>query len=79
MNSDNEYREQIEQRVLDLIEEHLEEEVDMDTRLRDYFDELDVLELFMAIEEEFEVEISHLDEELIETPDDFVDFICKNS
>ena len=27
MNSDNEYREQIEQRVLDLIEEHLEEEV----------------------------------------------------
>ena len=33
----------------------------------------------MAIEEEFEVEISPLDEELIETPADFVDFICKHS
>lgn len=79
MNSDNEYRKLIEQEVLGLIEEHLEEEVEMDTQLRDYFDELDVLELFMAIEEEFDVEISPLDEELIETPADFVDFICKQN
>lgn len=78
METDNGYREQIGEAVLNLIEEHLEEEVDMDTRLRDYFDELDVLELFMAIEEEFDVEISPLDEELIETPADFTDFICRH-
>lgn len=61
--------------VLDLIKEHLEQVVELDTPLRDVCDELDMIELFMAVEEEFEVSISLIDEAQIETPQDFVDFI----
>lgn len=75
MEYDSDYMTDLERQVLDLVEEHLEQVVELDTPLRDICDELDMLELFMAIEEEFEVEITPMDEEEIETPLDFVEFI----
>ena len=75
MEYDSDYRAELERQVLDLVEEHLEQVVELDTPLRDICDELDMLELFMAIEEEFEVEITPMDEEELETPLDFVEFI----
>lgn len=75
MEYDSDYRAELERQVLDLVEEHLEQVVELDTPLRDICDELDMLELFMAIEEEFEVVITPMDEEELETPLDFVDFI----
>lgn len=80
MEYDSDYRAELERQVLDLVEEHLEQVVELDTPLRDICDELDMLELFMAIEEEFEVEITPMDEEELETPLDFVEFIqtCQN-
>lgn len=44
--------------------------------MRKNFDKLDITELFMAVEEEFELKISPMQEEFFETPEDFVDFIC---
>lgn len=76
MSSENNLRREIEERVLNLFEEHLESDIALDTPLRENFDELDVMELFMAVEEEFELEISPMQEEFFETPEDFVDFIC---
>ena len=75
MEYDSDYMTDLEKQVLDLVEEHLEQVVELDTPLRDICDELDMLELFMAIEEEFEVVITPMDEEEIETPLDFVEFI----
>lgn len=75
MEYDSDYMTDLERQVLDLVEEHLEQVVELDTPLRDICDELDMLELFMAIEEEFEVVITPMDEEELETPLDFVDFI----
>lgn len=75
MEYDSDYMTDLERQVLDLVEEHLEQVVELDTPLRDICDELDMLELFMAIEEEFEVVITPMDEEEIETPLDFVEFI----
>ena len=75
MEYDSDYMTDLERQVLDLVEEHLEQVVELDTPLRDICDELDILELFMAIEEEFEVEITPMDEEELETPLDFVEFI----
>lgn len=75
MEYDSDYMTDLERQVLDLVEEHLEQVVELDTPLRDICDELDMLELFMAIEEEFEVMITPMDEEEIETPLDFVEFI----
>ena len=75
MEYDSDYRAELERQVLDLVEEHLEQVVELDTPLRDICDELDMLELFMAIEEEFEVVITPMDEEELETPLDFVEFI----
>jgi len=75
MEYDSDYMTDLERQVLDLVEEHLEQVVELDTPLRDICDELDMLELFMAIEEEFEVEITPMDEEELETPLDFVEFI----
>ena len=68
MEYDSDYMTDLERQVLDLVEEHLEQVVELDTPLRDICDELDMLELFMAIEEEFEVVITPMDEEEIETP-----------
>lgn len=75
MEYDSDYMTDLERQVLDLVEEHLEQVVELDTPLRDICDELDMLELFMAIEEEFEVMITPMDEEELETPLDFVEFI----
>lgn len=75
MEYDSDYMTDLERQVLDLVEEHLEQVVELDTPLREICDELDMLELFMAIEEEFEVVITPMDEEEIETPLDFVEFI----
>lgn len=75
MEYDSDYMTDLERQVLDLVEEHLEQVIELDTPLRDICDELDMLELFMAIEEEFEVVITPMDEEEIETPLDFVEFI----
>lgn len=75
MEYDSDYMTDLERQVLDLVEEHLEQVVELDTPLRDICDELDMLELFMAIEEEFEVVITPMDEEELETPLDFVEFI----
>ena len=40
---------------------------------------LDMMEIFMAVEEEFEVEISPDDEDLLETPADFVGFVMQHT
>ena len=71
MSNGNYNRQELEQQMLELIEEHLEHPVELDTPLREICDDLDLMELFMAVEEEFEVEISPEDEELRETPADF--------
>lgn len=76
MSSENNLRSEIEERVLSLFEDHLETDITLDTPLRENFDELDIMDLFMAVEEEFELEISPSQEEFFETPADFVDFIC---
>ena len=40
-----------------MLEDHLEQIVEPNTPLREICDELDMTELFMAVEEEFDVEI----------------------
>ena len=70
---------ELEQQMLELIEEHLEQPVELDTPLREICDELDLMELFMAVEEEFEVEINPEDEDLFETPADFVGFVMQHT
>lgn len=70
---------ELEQQIIDLITEHLEQDVKLDTPLRDICDDLDMMELFMAVEEDFDVEISPLDEESLRTPADFARFVSENS
>ena len=65
--------------ILELVEDHLEQVVELDTPLREICDDLDLMELFMAVEEEFDVEISPMDEEQLETPADFAEFILRKS
>ena len=43
MEYDSDYRAELERQVLDLVEEHLEQVVELDTPLRDICDELDML------------------------------------
>ena len=79
MDNGNYSRQELEQQMLELIEEHLEQPVELDTPLREICDELDLMELFMAVEEEFEVEINPEDEDLFETPADFVGFVMQHT
>ena len=79
MSDRNYNRQELEQQMLELIEEHLEHLVELNTPLREICDDLDLMELSMAVEEEFEVEISPDDEELLETPADFVGFVMQHT
>lgn len=77
MNNGN-YSKELERLILELFEEHLEQPVELDTPLREICDDLDLMELFMAVEEEFEME-SPDDENLFETPADFVGFVMQHT
>lgn len=79
MNIEDKSRHELRQQILELVEYHLEQIVELNTPLREICDELDMTELFMAVEEEFDLEISPMDEELLETPADFVEFILRKS
>ncbi len=72
-------RQELGRQILELVEDHLEQVVELDTPLREICDDLDLMELFMAVEEEFDVEISPMDEEQLETPADFAEFILRKS
>ena len=78
MDNEDKYRKELEKNVIEVIEECLEQTVELNTCLRDICNNLDMMEIFMAVEEEFEVEISPADEEMLETPADFVRFIMEN-
>lgn len=58
-----------------------EEEVNMESSFIDDLgaDSLDIVELVMALEEEFEIEIPDADAEKIATVSDAVDYIKNNS
>ena len=64
MDIEDRSRQELGRQILELVEDHLEQVV---------------TELFMAVEEEFDVEISPMDEEQLETPADFVEFILRKS
>ena len=73
----------IEQRVKDIIEEQLgveEDEVSPEASFIDDLgaDSLDTVELVMAFEEEFNIEIPDEDAEGISTVQDAIDYIKKN-
>lgn len=58
--------------VLDIVEEHLAQSVEPDTLFESVCDELDVIELIMAMEEEFDIEIYEDEEDLVKTPRDLM-------
>ena len=57
MDIEDRSRQELGRQILELVEDHLEQVVELDTPLREICDELDMTELFMAVEEEFDVEI----------------------
>ena len=74
----------IEKRVKEIVAEQLgvdEAQVTNEASFMDDLgaDSLDTVELVMALEEEFEVEISDEDAEKIQTVQDAVDYITENS
>ncbi len=79
MDIEDRSRQELGRQILELVEDHLEQVVELDTPLREICDDLDLMELFMAVEEEFDVEISPMDEEQLETPADFAEFILRKS
>ena len=79
MDIEDRSRQELGRQILELVEDHLEQVVELDTPLREICDELDLTELFMAVEEEFEVEINPEDEDLFETPADFVGFVMQHT
>ena len=79
MDIEDRSRQELGRQILELVGDHLEQVVELDTPLREICDDLDLMELFMAVEEEFDVEISPMDEEQLETPADFAEFILRKS
>lgn len=79
MDIEDRSRQELGRQILELVEDYLEQVVELDTPLREICDDLDLMELFMAVEEEFDVEISPMDEEQLETPADFAEFILRKS
>ena len=79
MDIEDRSRQELGRQILELVEDHLEQVVELDTPLREICDDRDLMELFMAVEEEFDVEISPMDEEQLETPADFAEFILRKS
>ena len=74
----------IEEKVKQIIAEQLgvnEEQVTGDASFMDDLgaDSLDTVELVMALEEEFDIEISDEDAEKIQTVQDAIDYISENS
>ena len=72
------------EKVKKLISEQLdveESEIELESSFQDYLeaDSLDVVELVMAIEDEFDIEIPDEEAEKLETVKDAVDYIEKNN
>jgi acyl carrier protein len=70
----------IPERVIDITSSSFETPADrltFDTRVRELGDELTVVEYFMALEEEFGVEISDEEMERLQTIGDIIDLITK--
>lgn len=67
-----EEQDELMEEVLAIVEEHLDQSVMPDTLLESVCDELDIIELIMAMEEEFDIEIYEDEEELVKTPRDLV-------
>jgi acyl carrier protein len=67
------YRHLLETGLLKTAEDILDQEVDLDTPLRDEFDELDIMQLIMAVEELYGIEINENTADSIETLRDFMD------
>jgi len=74
----------VESKVKEIIAEQLginEEDITLDSSLSDDLgaDSLDIVEVVMALEEEFETEISDAEVDKMDTVKDFVDFVAKKS
>lgn len=74
----------VESKVKEIIAEQLginDEDITPESSLMDDLgaDSLDVVELVMALEEEFEVEISDEEAEKMETVKEFVDFVSRRT
>lgn len=74
----------VEERVKAIVIEQLGVEEDQVTNAASFMDDLgadslDTVELVMALEEEFDIEISDEDAEKIQTVQDAVDYIGENS
>jgi len=74
----------VESKVKEIIAEQLginEEDISPDSSLSDDLgaDSLDIVEVVMALEEEFEVEISDAEADNLDSVKDFVDFVSKKS
>ena len=72
---DAEYRYRVHGSLMKLAYHHLDELFFADTPLRSKVDNLDFIELLMAIEEEFEVEIPEEDEERLNTLAEVADWL----
>lgn len=74
----------VESKVREIIAEQLginEEDISSDSSLTDDLgaDSLDVVELVMALEEEFEIDISDDEAEKLDTVNDFIQFVSQRS
>ncbi len=74
----------IDERVKQIVAEQLGVDVDQVTNDASFMDDLgadslDTVELVMALEEEFDVEISDEDAEKIQTVQDAIDYLSENS
>lgn len=75
-------RELLLMRIRNIAAEHLEVsnfDIDDDSNLKTLGDDLDFIELLMAIEEEFEIEIDEELEERICTPLDIADIVLEEA
>lgn len=74
----------VESKVKEIIAEQLginEDDISADSSLTDDLgaDSLDIVEVVMALEEEFETEISDAEVDALDTVTDFVEFVSKKS
>ncbi len=74
----------VEERIKQIVAEQLGVEEDQVTLVASFMDDLgadslDTVELVMALEEEFDIEISDEDAEKIQTVQNAIDYVSKNS